>query len=198
MRQYNHSLGSDGIMLEMSGDELSGITIAVESGYVEVTIEYTEGADGAFVIPPRRTWTTLPGLRLGLQRVVMRTDPRNPTPTAVVSYDVGPNAGLLSLGGTSGEIGFSNATPGDGTWAAAPNSGAEDSIDFGFVPSGFTIYVKTASIEMRPSFDGGNSFLGWTVLEPGIHTFNDWAATNVEIREDVNGGGGQYQVLAVQ
>lgn len=112
----------------------------------------------------------------------------------VVTADLAGNA---LAGGAGGDVSSYDATPGDGSYAAAPNTGAEDT----FTPAGtatdVTVYTKTAAIEVRFSFDSGASYGGWIVLEPGVHSFPGFAATNVQIREDVDDGGGEYQVLAV-
>jgi hypothetical protein len=102
-------------------------------------------------------------------------------------------AAALASGGAGNSL--YDATPGDGTWAAAPNEGAEDTYSPPFTAASFTVKVQTAAVEIRVSSDGGANFGLWIVLEPGSHSF-DLDATDIEIREDVDDAGAEYQIVA--
>ncbi len=197
-KRYNHSIPEQGFTIEQSGDEAAGIHLICESGSAEIHIEWEGQSTEIFVLPARRQWTSLPLLRTGLKRVRVLPDPANSTPLPVVSYDIGANAGTLTMGAGIGDVGSVDAThPGDGSWTAAPNAGAEDTVTFTFTVTGFTVYVQTAAVEIRTSFDGGTNHTGWIVLSPGVHVFDEWSATEIEVREDVDDAGAEYQVVGV-
>jgi hypothetical protein len=198
MKGFNTPISTDGLKLEFSGEEQTAISVLVESGSTLIKVTHVDSFV-EFVLPARRSYSTIAlGTQLGLKSVEILPDPDNATPAPVVSYDIGVNPGVLTFGGVAGEIAQVDATnPGDGTWAAAPDAASVDEIELAFTAKGFTLYVQTASVEFRASFDGGTTFTGFIVLNPGIHSFDEWAATDLEIREDVDAGGGEYQLVAV-
>jgi len=105
------------------------------------------------------------------------------------------DGGTLSSGLT-GPISNYDAYPGDGSWAAAPDSGSEDVYTPPFKPSNFSVSCRSFAVEIRVAFDSVPTYLDWIVLEPGVHGFDGWGITSLQIREDVNGAGAEYQIVA--
>lgn len=97
-------------------------------------------------------------------------------------------------GGGSGNSLY-DATPGDGTWNAAPNAGAEDTYSPPFLVSSFSVLVQTAPVEIRVSSDGGANYGLWIVLAVGAHSF-ELDATDIQVREDVDDAGAEYQIVS--
>jgi len=133
-------------------------------------------------------------MRLGISRLRLSPDAAHPSDPPVVTYDVGPEAGSVNLGGLAGETSLYEATPGDGTWTAAPAAASADTFTPSFPVAGFTMFVKTAEVSIRCSFDGGSTFSEWMTLLPGVTAFDQWAVSDIEIRAAVDGNGGEYQI----
>ena len=109
----------------------------------------------------------------------------------VVTTDLATQA--LSGGGAGNTL--YDATPGDGTWAAAPDAAAPATYQAPFTASTFTVMVQTAAVDVRISSDDGANFGPWIVLPPGIYPL-EIDMTDVQVREDVDAGGAEYQIIA--
>lgn len=100
----------------------------------------------------------------------------------------------LAAGAGSGNSLY-DAEPGDGTWSDAPNAGAEAQVTPPFTAKSFTVLVQTAPIEFQISSDGGANYGDWIVLSAGVFSF-DLSMTDVRVREDVDNGGAEYQIVS--
>lgn len=100
-------------------------------------------------------------------------------------------AAALPAGGGSDNSQY-DAYPTDGTLRAAPDSGAEDTVEFAFTMTSFTVVVVVAPIMLRVSSDGAN-YGAWVYVPAGIVGF-EIEAVKVQVREAVNGGGATYQL----
>ncbi len=124
--------------------------------------------------------------------VVTITDIPSSGPIAFVEAEDLAAAALPS-GGAGGNSLY-DASPGDGSWAAAPNAGAEATVTPPFTASSFTVLVRAAAVEVRISSDGA-TYGDWVVLDPGSHAF-ELIMETIQVREDVDNGGAEYQVVS--
>lgn len=105
------------------------------------------------------------------------------------------DGGTLAGGGV-GPVTNYDADPGDGTWKAAPNVGAEDTYTPPFRVTQITLLVRSFSIEVQFAFDDVPTYGDWIILEPGAFAFEGWSPTSVQIREETDDAGAEYQIVA--
>lgn len=109
----------------------------------------------------------------------------------VSTVDLAPEA---IAGGGSGNSLY-HATPGDGTWAAAPDDPTPDTVQLVFIASSLALLVQVAAVAVRFSSDGGANFGGWIVLPPGVHSI-ELDTTDVEVQTAAAANGAEYQIVA--
>ena len=105
--------------------------------------------------------------------------------------------GSALSGGSGGDTSAYDATSADGALIAAPNAATPDTFTPAFTTGGFTVYVEVAAVNIRISFDSGSNYGDWIRLLAGIHGYDGFSATNIQIREAVDDAGAQYQIVAV-
>lgn len=96
--------------------------------------------------------------------------------------------------GPGGGNALYDATPGTGAWGTAPDAAAVATYSPPFTAESWTVLVRTAAVEIRISSDDAANYGDWIVLPPGSYSF-ELSMTDVQVREDVDGGGGEYQIV---